>query len=1110
MEQFGNDGVDTAPSFKPTMETNLDGDDIVREKTKDDPIFVPLEKKAHHDIVLKSGEKTWVAKKVLSYNFKEIVKFKDDDFLDIDGNQFKLLFFPKGDGVRGSVALFVECTPPLHEKVFAECIITISGKKKGHEVTRLMHHCFKTNYTNKGWNALGSLDTYKKYGLMKNGDVKIKVKINLLQGRDRSLFFRDANFDSKRDTGMVGIENQGATCYMNSLLQAFYHTKELRKAVYMMPTQSDDAETGVALALQRVFFRLETKDDAISTTELTRSFGWTGADSFLQHDVQEFSRVLMDNLEEKMKNTPSDGTIKSLFCGKTKSYIRGINVEFESSRIEEYYDIQLNVKGIPNVMDSFRDYVKEEILDGDNQYHSDDHGMQDAKKGVIFESFPPVLHLQLKRFEYSFEYDDYRKVNDRFEFQETLDLSEFLSDPKSAPPSTFSLQAVLVHSGTTQGGHYIAYIRPDAQTQWYLFDDEAVELKFKQEALEANFGSTGRYGVSNAYMLVYIRDDMIDTYVNSKVKVPQDLVERFEKEELFAQRENDCYKFKLYTKEYLDSHFDAHCFKIGVGLGSIERRFWQESISDWLKELAKDRDLKVENVRLWPILSKKPMFVDRTALCTANKNTHLTWEKVLEENGYKPAKKFEKGFCRFFLEEYTDESRKMEEELCGKVFEAKKEAHSEEPYDLRLVEDDHPKLFFMKIFDLQNGTLAHVARIRAIETTQLGAIVDVLKRYRLAAFPLYIENSHVKMYFEKSFESSKIDIPELDLIKTVGDYDIPHGSVLVLEVHPTSDEGQFQYESVLEWYDKRGDMISVRGDDLDCKLEKKTFNLPASSSHDEIQRGIAQALGIPLENYKRIQLFMEYPHFRDYKEIKSSTHMTLRDILETSSKVIKPLKFKLLDKPVSEFEQEVELQVKYVDPKTHGIEDASFEINRDAAFEDVLKEVFSIGKFSEEDQQHIRIVNGSGHKAVLFQLKPTASELSIRRWAIRVEVIPEDQRELADDERIIEIRHFHYYSQYPHSDPVFAKIKDGDTVAEFKERLKKNLKVHDRDYSTWKLHLCKDEPYSYYGSSTPAKELQDDDKLLLSDILKRNCFLAFKHVNKGKRVYADAAVKIHN
>lgn len=36
--------------------------------------------------------------------------------------------------------------------------------------------------------------------------------------------------------------------------------------------------------------------------------------------------------------------------------------------------------------------------------------MKDVKKGVIFESFPPILHLQLKRFEYDIEKETMVKV----------------------------------------------------------------------------------------------------------------------------------------------------------------------------------------------------------------------------------------------------------------------------------------------------------------------------------------------------------------------------------------------------------------------------------------------------------------------------------------------------------------------------------------------------------------------------------------------------------------------------------------------------------------------------------------------------------------------------
>jgi len=63
-----------------------------------------------------------------------------------------------------------------------------------------------------------------------------------------------------------------------------------------------------------------------------------------------------------------------------------------------------------NLHESFRDYVQVETLEGDNKYQAEGFGLQDAKKGVIFQSFPPVLHLQLKRFEYDIQRDAMVKV----------------------------------------------------------------------------------------------------------------------------------------------------------------------------------------------------------------------------------------------------------------------------------------------------------------------------------------------------------------------------------------------------------------------------------------------------------------------------------------------------------------------------------------------------------------------------------------------------------------------------------------------------------------------------------------------------------------------------
>ena len=42
------------------------------------------------------------------------------------------------------------------------------------------------------------------------------------------------SWDSKKLTGFVGLKNQGATCYMNSLLQTLFFTNELRKVCFIL------------------------------------------------------------------------------------------------------------------------------------------------------------------------------------------------------------------------------------------------------------------------------------------------------------------------------------------------------------------------------------------------------------------------------------------------------------------------------------------------------------------------------------------------------------------------------------------------------------------------------------------------------------------------------------------------------------------------------------------------------------------------------------------------------------------------------------------------------------------------------------------------------------
>jgi ubiquitin carboxyl-terminal hydrolase 7 len=296
--------------------------------------------------------------------------------------------------------------------------------------------------------------------------------------------------------------------------------------VYQIPTQDEETLQNSAYTLQRLFYQLQNSNSAVGTNELTKSFGWETKHIFEQQDVQELSRKLMERMEERMKGTEAENVLPKLFCGKVRTYISCINVEYESRRVEDFWDIQLNVSGNKNLEDSFKDYIQVEVMNGENQYFAGDQfELQDAKKGVIFETFPEVLHLQLKRFQYDIDRDAMMKINDRYEFPETFNAAPYLSEDADTSESwIYQLHGVLVHSGDLNAGHYYAFIKPTKDGWFYRYDDDRVTKATMREVLQENFGGhyLNAYGQPvmhknmpvprqmSAYMLVYIRQTRLD------------------------------------------------------------------------------------------------------------------------------------------------------------------------------------------------------------------------------------------------------------------------------------------------------------------------------------------------------------------------------------------------------------------------------------------------------------------------------------------------------------------------------------------------------------------------------------------------------------------------
>lgn len=331
---------------------------------------------------------------------------------------------------------------------------------------------------------------------------------------------------TRERTGCVGLVNEGTTCYVNSLLQTFYFIGAFRRAVYQMGIEGDDKDE-MPLALQRVFYALQYSSTAVSTSALLLSFGWGQSQRNTQYDVQEFNCTLSAQLERKMKGTPAEGTFSRLFEGVMVNYIKCANVDFASTTEERFLDLQLSVKGLSSLLDSFKKYIEQEMLVKENQYEAGKYGKQDAVKGVLFRKLPPVLQLQLKRFEFSHSDQEMLKINDKFEFPVSLDLNFCVEEPGNYEYTLFS---ILVHTGSGDKGHYFAFIRPECGG-WVRFDDEKVDKVSEDFALLSSFGgdyqefelaegeirSIPHSSDMSAYMLVYVQSSEIQAIVQNLV-----------------------------------------------------------------------------------------------------------------------------------------------------------------------------------------------------------------------------------------------------------------------------------------------------------------------------------------------------------------------------------------------------------------------------------------------------------------------------------------------------------------------------------------------------------------------------------------------------------------
>jgi ubiquitin C-terminal hydrolase len=311
--------------------------------------------------------------------------------------------------------------------------------------------------------------------------------------------------------GVVGIQNMGNTCYLNSIIQLLRVSPELN--MYILSSDFSNITNkhkDIILAYQDINRALwSTYKSAYVRplgfiSEIRKAVKDTVYEMFgtpIPNDSHEFLIYLLDNFHEATKTpinsekrslgsekqesgsdkirslarkgweeflSKNNSQIVKLFFGMYRKTIICTNCNNKTYNWEVFNSLKIPCEGT-----TFKEWIKEECKDSEIEGYNCEEckNRYTAKIYTHIWRLPTNLFITLRRFNY-----DGRKNMTKCPYNgEIFDFKEFFADESDHKSKSWSyeLRGVSDHHGSHLGGHYTTQFKHQISGEWWWMDDES-------------------------------------------------------------------------------------------------------------------------------------------------------------------------------------------------------------------------------------------------------------------------------------------------------------------------------------------------------------------------------------------------------------------------------------------------------------------------------------------------------------------------------------------------------------------------------------------------------------------------------------------------------------